>query len=90
MVKEYRLRLKHKDLVTITRCLGNHLLRELPNGEWDDELAHIYDMFEWFTNALRGRRGRKSDGVSSYPWWLKEHKDLVLKHIRDGLAEVKA
>jgi len=89
MEKEYRLRLKRKDLVIITRCLGNRLLGELPTREWDDELAHIYNMFEWFTDALRGRRGRKSDGMPSYSWWLKEHKDDILKYVRDDLARLR-
>jgi len=86
MAKEYRLRIKHQDLVMVTRTLGNHLLRELPNREWDDELAHIYNLFKWFIDAMHGRRGRKADGMPSYSRWLRDRKDYILRHIDRDLA----
>jgi len=89
MEKEYRLRLKHKDLVIITRAMGNHLLRELPNREWDEELARMYSLFEGLVRAAKGFRGRRVSGLPYYSWWLKEHKGYVLDHIRKALARVE-
>jgi len=88
MEKEYRLRLKRKDLVMVTRCLGNHLLRELPDREWDEQLARLYNLFEWFIDALRGRRGRKREYLPHYSSMSIMDKEDILEYIRDGLERL--
>jgi len=86
--KEYRLRFKHDELAMIVRTLGEHLLTFLPREQWNcTDLALCYHLYDALSSTLSGARGRRISYQHSYSW-LKEHKDRILRWIREDLAEL--